>query len=242
MNSVSHNIKAIIWDYDGTLCDTRPKNLNVTRKIIEHVTNESYSRFKILNDIEEFKAAHGRSTNWRSFYKDEFNFNEKEIDETGIHWTGFQLDDNTEVTFFKGILGVVKKASSVPQGIVSQNSSKIIRKQISECNLSDEFKCIIGYEEVDLKKQKPHPEGIISCIEKLTNSNSGTVIYIGDHETDTICVRNANSVLRERGSNLKIISIAALYDNMINVKEWQNQPDYMAHSPQDILSIMKEIE
>jgi HAD superfamily hydrolase (TIGR01549 family) len=242
MSNVSNNIKAIIWDYDGTLCDTRPKNLNVTRKIIEHVTNDSYSRFDILNDIEEFKAAHGRSTNWRDFYKNEFGFNEQEIDETGIHWTGFQSDDITEVPFFTGILNVLNQISSVPQGIVSQNSSKIISKQISECNLSDRFKCIIGYEEVDLQKQKPHPEGIINCIEKLTSSDSGTVIYIGDHETDIICVRNADSVLKESGKNLKIIGIAALYDSTINVEEWHNQPDYMAQSPQDILNIINEIE
>lgn len=31
------NIKAIIWDYDGTLADTRLKNLNVTIKIIKSI-------------------------------------------------------------------------------------------------------------------------------------------------------------------------------------------------------------
>jgi hypothetical protein len=29
------NINAIIWDYDGTLVDTRQKNMNVTKKIHE---------------------------------------------------------------------------------------------------------------------------------------------------------------------------------------------------------------
>jgi len=35
-------IKAIIWDYDGTLVDTRHKNLNVTKnimKIVEHISH-----------------------------------------------------------------------------------------------------------------------------------------------------------------------------------------------------------
>jgi HAD superfamily hydrolase (TIGR01549 family) len=195
-----------------------------------------------LNDIEEFKAAHGRSTNWRGFYKNEFGFNEQEIDETGVHWTGFQADDETEVPFFNGILEVLNTTRSVPQGIVSQNSSKIIQKQISECELGNIFNCIIGYEEVDLQRQKPHPEGMLSCIGKLTNSDSGTVIYIGDHETDTICVRNANGLLKENGSNLNIVSIAALYDNMIHVEEWDNQPDYMAQSPQDILKIINKLD
>jgi phosphoglycolate phosphatase-like HAD superfamily hydrolase len=241
MTSMNGDIKAIIWDYDGTLCDTRPKNLNVTRKIIEHVTNNSYSRFHILNDIEEFKAAHGRSTNWRSFYRNEFGFNEKEIDETGVHWTPFQVDDTTDVPFFDGILEVINTTGSVPHGIVSQNSSKIIHRQISECDMAGKFQCIIGYEEVDLQRQKPHPEGLLNCIDKLTDSDSGKVIYIGDHETDTICVRNAAGVLKKNGSRIEIVSIAALYDNMIEVTEWKNQPDFTADSPAEIINIIKQL-
>jgi len=30
-------VKAIIWDYDGTLVDTRHKNLAVTKEIMKHV-------------------------------------------------------------------------------------------------------------------------------------------------------------------------------------------------------------
>jgi phosphoglycolate phosphatase-like HAD superfamily hydrolase len=43
------NIKAIIWDYDGTLVDTRYKNLNVTRNIIESI---------IETDAEEFSTGY----------------------------------------------------------------------------------------------------------------------------------------------------------------------------------------
>jgi phosphoglycolate phosphatase-like HAD superfamily hydrolase len=241
MNKINNNIKSIIWDYDGTLCDTRPKNLNVTRRIIEHVTNKSYDFYPILNDVEEFKAAHGRSTNWRDFYKCEFGFEEDKIDQTGVHWTEFQLSDTSEVLFFDGILDVLNATDSVPHGIVSQNSSKIIHQQISNKNLSAKFKSIIGFEEVDLQKQKPHPDGLVNCINTLTDFASGTVIYIGDHETDTICVRSASKVLKEKGIDMNIISVAALYDNMICVTEWDNQPDFMADSPEKILEVIKNI-
>jgi len=238
MNKINNSIKAIIWDYDGTLCDTRPKNLSVTRKIIEHVTNNNYSHYPILNDIEEFKAAHGRSTNWRDFYKREFKFDEEKIDATGVYWTEFQLVDTTEVPFFNGIPDVLNSTASLPHGIVSQNSSKIIKQQISHKDLSVKFNCIVGFEEVDLQKQKPHPDGLINCIKELTDFNPGNVFYIGDHETDTICVRNAKKVLDENGIDINIISLAALYDNMICVTEWSNQPDFMAESPREILNIL----
>lgn len=241
MDKMDTNIKAIIWDYDGTLCDTRPKNLIVTRKIIEHVTKKSYSCYSILNDVEEFKAAHGRSTNWRDFYKKEFKFEEEEIDETGKYWTEFQLSDDTEVPFFNGILDVLKATDFVPHGIVSQNSRKIIHQQISNKNLTAKFKSIIGFEEVDLQKQKPHPDGLVNCINTLTEFESGSVIYIGDHETDTICVKNARKVLHEKGIDINILSVAALYDNMICVTEWDNQPDFMADSPEKILEVLKNI-
>ena len=48
-------IKAIIWDYDGTLVDSRIKNLNVTRKIIEKATGKKYSTFPALDNLQDFE-------------------------------------------------------------------------------------------------------------------------------------------------------------------------------------------
>ena len=82
---------------------------------------------------------------------------------------------------------------------------------------------------------------MINCIKKLTDSDSGDVIYIGDHETDTVCVRNVREVFDQNGVDINIISLAALYDNIICVTEWDNQPDFMADSPEKILEILKNI-
>ena len=92
-----------------------------------------------------------------------------------------------------------------------------------------------------MKKQKPHPDGLVNCINTLIGFTSGTVIYIGDHETDTICVRSASEVLQENGIDIKIISVAALYDNMGCVTEWDNQPDFMADSPEEILKVINNL-
>ena len=52
-----NRLKAVIWDYDGTLVDSRQKNLSVTRKIVEKITNRSADEFPMLTDLEKYHRA-----------------------------------------------------------------------------------------------------------------------------------------------------------------------------------------
>jgi len=97
MNS---KIRAIIWDYDGTLVDSRIKNLNVTRQIIEKATGKKYSDFPALANLPDFEKAHQQSENWRDFYFREFNFTEEQTNHVGPWWTEFQLSDNTNIELY----------------------------------------------------------------------------------------------------------------------------------------------
>ena len=102
---------------------------------------------------------HARTSNWRELYRQEFKVTEKQIDKAGRMWTAFQLNDDTEVVFYKGIEGVICDLAKFPQGIVSQNSRKSIIQNLEKKKLLPFFNYIVGYEEVDLKKQKPEPDG-----------------------------------------------------------------------------------
>ena len=51
------NIRAIFWDYDGTLVDTRLKNLNVTRRIIESIVETGAAEFTALQFQENYYLA-----------------------------------------------------------------------------------------------------------------------------------------------------------------------------------------
>ena len=63
------NIKAIIWDYDGTPADTRHKNLNVTRNIIESIIETDAEEFSALQSLENYTLANRRTSNWRELYR-----------------------------------------------------------------------------------------------------------------------------------------------------------------------------
>lgn len=62
---IQNSISAFIWDYDGTLADTRHKNLNVTRKIIEYVTAKSADEYPVLRSLDSYDSANKNSTNWK---------------------------------------------------------------------------------------------------------------------------------------------------------------------------------
>lgn len=236
------NINAIIWDYDGTLVDTRHKNLNVTRNIVESLINTDADTFTALQSLENYHQANRRRSNWRELYRSEFNFSESQIDAAGEMWTAYQLKDDTKVTFFEGIEEVVGELADFPHGIVSQNSKSSIEKLLEKNHLLLLFKHIVGYEEVDFKKQKPEPDGLLNCIEKLSACESGVICYIGDHETDAQCAHRANRVLMESKPNVRVVSIGAFYDSGPDPSTWNVHPDYEAHKVEDILDIIDQIK
>jgi len=235
-------IKAVIWDYDGTLVDTHIKNLNVTRKIIEHITGKIPENIHPLNNLSNYRIVTKNAKNWRTLYKNEFDLNENEIDQAGKLWSEFQLKDETDVPFYDGIIEVIKSLKKYPHGIVSQNSRENIRQFLQKTTMLKYFKSILGYEEVGSSKQKPEPDGLIKCISELVPHIKGIVIYIGDHETDIRSAINANKVFKENGSNLKVISIGAFYDADTNISEWRVQPDFVADRVEDIIKIIEMVE
>jgi len=87
-------ILAVIWDYDGTLVDSRRKNLNVTRKIISKILKGDPSEIPTLSTLSNYHQAHIKAANWREFYKGSFGLTEEQTDDAGRMWTEFQTKDS----------------------------------------------------------------------------------------------------------------------------------------------------
>jgi HAD superfamily hydrolase (TIGR01549 family) len=240
--AVNKNIQAIIWDYDGTLVDTRQKNLNVTKGIVERIARVDPNEFRALRTLDSYNLTIKRSTNWNELYKQEFGFTDEQTDTAGRMWTEYQLKDNTPTPFYNGIHDVLYALRNFRNGIVSQNSQSGITRVLKENNLLQFFRLIVGYEEVNLRRQKPEPDGLLMCIEKLTQMSPGYVFYIGDHETDVKCARNANSVLKRNESSVKVISIGALYCSDADASHWDIKPDYEAKSAKNVLDIVSTFQ
>jgi phosphoglycolate phosphatase-like HAD superfamily hydrolase len=133
---------------------------------------------------------------------------------------------------------VFSNLNAIPHAIISQNSSQSINRFLIDNLLTGYFKVVIGYEEVELRRQKPEPDGLLLAIEKLSLNGDGHIFYIGDHETDILCARNANLMLKKSKSNLTIQTIGAFYSHTNLENHWAVMPDYIARKPAEIYNIV----
>ena len=231
------NLKGIIWDFDGTLADTRARNLAVNRKIVETVSGRPYRDFPALRSLQEYNAVNSRVRNWRALYRQEFGLEAVAADQAGRLWTEFQLADTTPVVLHDGIPAALGALRALHHGIVSQNSAENIRTLLRQFGLEDCFAMVIGYEEAPLTRQKPEPDGLLRCVETLYPAGRGVVLYIGDHATDTECASNANAMLAVNDRGISVKAVAASFDGPADIAGWRIQPDHVAHHPLDIVDI-----
>ena len=232
---------AIIWDFDGTIADSRQKNFSVTKKLMNDIVNQDLQNFHVLNSLSNYHSAHTKATNWREFYRESFGLSEEQIDEAGRLWTEYQLNDHTPVPLIDGVASAIRKLSKYPQGIVSQNSKENIIRYLKEKDILKYFRTVVGYEEVLLTKQKPLPDGLLFCLDKLVVSDTGYVMYIGDHETDVRCTMNANDVLANKKVNIEIISIGAFYGFDVDTSKWNILPDFEVKDAGKIPEIINRV-
>ena len=130
------------------------------------------------------------------------------------------------------------KLRDLPHGIVSMNSKGNIERSLGNASLLDRFESVIGYEEVSEARQKPAPDGLLMCIDQLTGMAPGHVAYVGDHQIDIECARNANEALTADDYDIHVFSIGAAYGIGTESGAWPEEPDYTAQCPDDIASIV----
>jgi phosphoglycolate phosphatase-like HAD superfamily hydrolase len=234
-------LTAILWDFDGTLVDTRARNMNVNRRIIEEITGRPWTEFEVMRSEDIYERAQRISTNWREFYREHFGLDEEETTRAGSRWTPYQLEDQTPTPVLEGIAEALGAFDGLPLGVVSQNCSANIADTLAGHGIGDRFRCIIGYREVADRQQKPAPDGLLLAIEQLTGLAPGSVLYVGDHSTDLKTADNANRVLAERGAPVRVLSVAALYGVDAPPEPWTERADFRATTPMEIVEIARQI-
>ncbi|EHW0694342.1 HAD family hydrolase [Vibrio parahaemolyticus] len=234
-------LDAILWDYDGTLVNSVPKNIDITKNILSivapHLTGDNLPKY--LWSEESYHVANHEARNWQELYLEYYGMSHSEMTLAGSLWSEHQERNQTPVEVFEGINSVLSKYSQIPHGICSQNSQLNIRNVLEQNGLNEYFLAIVGYDDVSNSYQKPHPFGGLKCVESIVeNKGSKRLIYIGDHEADVEFARNLEASLND-GS--KVISIAVGYSHS-QPENWSVQPDHFAKNVSDLTSIIAMYE
>ena len=236
--TASSRIAAVIWDFDGTLVDTRAKNMAVNRVIVEEITGRPWSDWPVLQSLAEYERLLRRVRNWRDLYMTEFGLSASDTDRAGSMWGALQAADRTPAPVFDGISATLDALTAMPHGIVSQNSSATIADLLGAVGLGDRFATIIGYEEVGRDRQKPDPEGLLACLETLLEPRGGAVLFVGDHPTDTECAVLANEALGA-DDEPRVLAVAACFGDVCDADEWSTRPHFVARHPSDVAAIVR---
>lgn len=138
-------LDAILWDYDGTLVNTVPKNISITKEILSivapHLTKENSP--KCLQSEELYHVANHRAKNWQELYIDYYGLSHEEMLIAGSLWAEFQDKNKTKVVLFDGIKDVLIKSRDIPHGICSQNSKGNIRRVLEINGVSEFLKLLL---------------------------------------------------------------------------------------------------
>jgi phosphoglycolate phosphatase-like HAD superfamily hydrolase len=230
-------IDAILWDYDGTLVNSAPKNISVTKDILSevapHLCGDNLPEH--LKSESRYHDANHAAENWRDLYTGFFGLTHEEADLAGSLWSTHQRRNTTPVALFDGIIDVIRTFAHIPHGICSQNSAANILALLDARSITTYFKTVVGYEEVPFDRQKPASDAGLMCLERIFGEvRNKTLLVIGDHEVDVMFARNISSDID--GSNT-VISIAVLYSGA-EPEKWGHQPDIVISGPEELADFL----
>ena len=234
-------LRAVLWDFDGTLVDTRARNLHVNRRIIQELTGRGWEECPVLRSQPAYDEAQRAAVNWREFYRANVGLDDTQIDWAGERWSAYQLADPTPVPLIEGVAEALDRLDGLPQGIVSQNARETIESLLAVHGLGQRFGCVVGYAEVAMARQKPAPDCLLLGLEKLTGLEPGQVLYIGDHPTDIRCAEHANRELAGRGRSLRVVSAAAMWGVGTNDLDWAAGADHRVATPHDVVELVERL-
>ncbi len=206
------DIKFIFFDFDGTLADTMEAGIKITNKIAKQLN---------LEPLDETKLDLYRNLEPNEFLK------LMNIPLIKIPFLAgmYHIEFNKIIHTLKPFDGIPQMLDKLSQkynlGILSSNSVENIEKFLAANNLRQYFKFI---------HSQPHIFGKSSSIKKLMRRNRlkrKQVIYIGDEVRDIQAAKQA-----------KIPVIAVTWGLNSEKLIQKYNPDYIAHTPDNVLDIL----
>lgn len=237
----SRRLAAIIWDFDGTLVDSREKNRQVTRQILRRVTGRNPDAFPAVCSLAAYDAATQGAANWRVLYRDVLGLSEDQTAHAGLLWSGFQLRNDAPTPFYDGLRDVLWELRHLPHAIVSQNSRAQIRRALTLSELDGFFHSVVGYEEVANGRQKPAPDGLVMCVEQLDVSEPACLLFVGDHEGDMECARRGSRELKAQGMDIAFVGVAAMWGGHADPSKWLFPPAFRADRVDSVVEIVRRL-
>ena len=174
--------RLILFDLDGTLCDTDEMIVQTMRAIY---LDYKPRKIRTRGELYYFSGPPIRET-----LKNEF----PDYDPEMMHEVFKRVSKGfypSTVKAYNGEIEVIKalKESGYLLGVVTNKGLPLTKYSLELCHIESFFDVIISADDVAIPK--PDPSGVLKAMELLNIKNKGDVLYVGDNDIDYFTAENA---------------------------------------------------
>ena len=175
------NIKAILFDVDGTLIDTDTIIIESYREVFKKLRPE----YKLTEKEELSFLGPTLISMFAKYFKEDFETCRH------IYHTYFMENMLKIANVYDGAIDLLTylKKKGYKLGVVTSRLRFSALEVLEKFNLLSYFDIIVGLD--DVVNPKPDPEGIKKAMNEL-NVNISETIYIGDNKSDLLAGQSAN--------------------------------------------------
>lgn len=198
-------LKAVLFDFDGTIVDSLKHHLHAWKKAFLD-NGSDFSDKEVIENI---------------FYPTTVINPDPKYKITDLHLEHYfkHIDEaykNLETHEHVGELLEVLKDSDIKMAIISFMEVKRVNNGLKAVGLSEYFQTIVGWEDVEMKK--PNPQIAYIAMERLGVKSSETLI-VGDTNWDILTGKNAGT--------MTALYVPEVNLPFINIEEYRaTKPDF----------------
>jgi len=162
--------EAVIFDWDGTLADTRSAVVKGFQKVLASIGCFVTDRF-----IERRIGIGAKNTFGQALKAKNMPFDEVRLDELVKMKTEIQTGLTKEVDLFEGAIELLGSLhGTVKMALATMSNRRVIDKLLREKEVAGYFEFVISVDEVS--KPKPDPEIFLRCAMELESSPEDCVV------------------------------------------------------------------
>ena len=203
-------MRAVLFDWDGTLADTAEATFRCYVRTFE--------AFAIPFDRSIYTRTY--SPNWYLTFR-ALGLAEEHWPAADEQWLAHFAEERIALIDGARELLAALNARGMATGIVTSGSRERVLRELDTHRFAF-HQCVFGS---DVKEKKPHPEGLVRCLESLGVAAS-VAVYVGDSPED---------VQMARGAGVRSVAIPGGYPNRDALLA--AKPDVILESLRELLEV-----
>jgi len=209
-----HDPAGVVFDFDGTLADTRHSILATYA--------ETFRRLGRPHPGEDRVAATIGVPLHIAFRSITDMTEEESLEACDVYRAAFASRELDEVRLFEGMEEVLDRlqAAGVPLAIASSRSHPSLSRLIAHLGLDGRFVAVAGRE--DAEREKPYPDMLLGVAERL-GMDARDLLMVGDTTFDV-----------RMGHNAGATTCAVTYGNHSREELAAANPSFMVDSPREL--------